>query len=130
MPEQTNIPLSEGAVGIATGGQLFPQVGQVLGGAVRGFLNSAPAPAGDPGSAGFPLGNEVFSNGGCAPKCNPDADKRFKLCNGVLVEVKKRRRRRRLLSQSDKVDLGYLIGQLGKGAAGQAAISSLLARCA
>ncbi len=63
---------------------------------------------------------------GCTP-----ADKRFKIdpCTGQLVEVKKRRRRRRLLSCSDKADIAFVTGTLGKGSLASTAISSLLARC-
>lgn len=42
--------------------------------------------------------------------------------------VRRRRRRRRLLTTQDKSDIAFLIGLLGKGQAGQAAISTLLAR--
>ena len=41
---------------------------------------------------------------------------------------RKRRRRRRLLTCSDKADIAYLIGQLGQGQLGKAAISALLSR--
>lgn len=41
---------------------------------------------------------------------------------------RRRRRRRRLLTAQDKSDIAFLIGQLGKGQAGQAAISTLLSR--
>lgn len=41
---------------------------------------------------------------------------------------RRRRRRRRLLTSQDKSDIAFLIGQLGKGQAGQAAISTLLSR--
>lgn len=40
----------------------------------------------------------------------------------------KRHRRKRLLTCQDKSDIAFLHGQLGSGALGKAAISSLLAR--
>lgn len=40
----------------------------------------------------------------------------------------KQRRRRRLLTASDKADVAFLIGQLGQGQMGRAAISALLSR--
>lgn len=40
----------------------------------------------------------------------------------------KRNRRKRLLTCSDKSDIAFLHGQLGSGALGKAAISSLLSR--
>lgn len=48
---------------------------------------------------------------------------------GQLVLVKKRRRRKRLLTCSDKADIAFVTGTLGKGSLAQSAISSLLARC-
>lgn len=44
------------------------------------------------------------------------------------VGPRRRRRRRRLLTAADKADIAFLVGQLGTGQAGKAAISSLLAR--
>jgi hypothetical protein len=43
-------------------------------------------------------------------------------------QKKTRRRRRRLLTCGDKADIAFLHGQLGGGALGRAAISSLLSR--
>lgn len=40
----------------------------------------------------------------------------------------RRRRRRKLLTASDKSDIAFLVGQLGTGQAGKAAISALLSR--
>lgn len=40
----------------------------------------------------------------------------------------RRRRRRRLLTASDKADLAFIIGQMGSGQLGKAAVSSLLSR--
>ncbi len=60
----------------------------------------------------------------------PDQSKRWKLdCFNQLVPVKTRRRRKRMLTCSDKADLAFLIGQLGKGAAGTSAVSALLSKC-
>jgi len=50
-------------------------------------------------------------------------------CTGKLVLVKKRRRRKRMLSCSDKADMAFVIGQLGKGQLASTTISALIARC-
>lgn len=42
--------------------------------------------------------------------------------------LKRRRRRRKLLTASDKADIAFLTGVLGKGQTGSAAISALLSR--
>ena len=70
------------------------------------------------------------SGNGYAPDCPPQ-DKYWKVdsCTGQLVPVKRRRRRKRLLSCSDKADLAFLVGTLGKGSIASTAISSLLAKC-
>lgn len=64
------------------------------------------------------------------PNC-PPKDKYWKVdsCTGQLVPVTRRRRRKRLLSCSDKADLAFLVGTLGKGSIASTAISSLLAKC-
>ena len=64
------------------------------------------------------------------PNC-PPRDKYWKIdsCTGQLVPVTRRRRRKRLLSCSDKADLAFLVGTLGKGSIASTAISSLLAKC-
>lgn len=46
----------------------------------------------------------------------------------VYRKKRSRRRRRRLLTASDKADIAFLIGQLGTGQLGRAAISSILSR--
>lgn len=48
--------------------------------------------------------------------------------NGELLKKRPKRRRRRLLTCSDKADIAFLHGQLGSGALGRSAISSLLSR--
>jgi hypothetical protein len=48
---------------------------------------------------------------------------------GEITEKPKRRRRRRLLTCSDRADIAFITGVLGKGQSGQAAIATLLARC-
>lgn len=48
---------------------------------------------------------------------------------GDVVCKKTRRRRKRLLTCSDKADIAFLTGTLGKGALAQTAITSVLARC-
>ncbi len=49
--------------------------------------------------------------------------------SGELVIVKRRRRRKRLLTCSDKADIAFLTGTLGKGALAQGAITSVLSKC-
>lgn len=44
------------------------------------------------------------------------------------VGGRRRRRRRALLTQSDKADIAFLIGQLGTGQLGRSAITALLSR--
>lgn len=46
----------------------------------------------------------------------------------AALRPRRRRRRRRLLTCSDKADIAFLHGQLGGGALGKAAISSILSR--
>ncbi len=50
-------------------------------------------------------------------------------CTGQIICKKTRRRRKRLLTCSDKADIAFLTGTLGKGQLAQTAISSLLSRC-
>lgn len=47
---------------------------------------------------------------------------------GRVYYGRRRRRRRRLLTASDKADIAYLVGQLGTGQIGRAAISALLSK--
>ncbi len=61
----------------------------------------------------------------CAPGYHIAIDK----CSGQMVCRKNRKRRKKMLTCSDKVDISFLTGVLGKGANGQAAIQALLARC-
>ncbi len=53
----------------------------------------------------------------------------FDPLTGEVSLKKTRRRRRRLLTCSDKADIAFLTGTLGKGALAQTAITSVLARC-
>ncbi len=101
--------------------------GAVLSAAIRALSSGG----GGGGKTAFQVGSDIdiISNAEAAASCNGTSDKRFKLCNGVMVEVKRRRRRRRLLTCTDKVDIGFITGVLGKGSGGQSAISSMLARC-
>jgi len=58
--------------------------------------------------------------------------------NGVVLEIDpksgrlrkriRRRRRRKLLTASDKADIAYLVGVLGTGQLGKAAVTALLSR--
>lgn len=51
------------------------------------------------------------------------------LPDGTIRLVKRRKRRKRLLTCSDRADIAFLTGTLGKGAMGQSAVTSLLSRC-
>ena len=53
----------------------------------------------------------------------------FDPLTGEVSLKKTRRRRKRLLTCSDKADIAFLTGTLGKGALAQTAITSVLARC-
>ncbi len=48
---------------------------------------------------------------------------------GELICKKTRKRRKRLLTCSDKADIAFLTGTLGKGQLGQAAVTAVLTRC-
>ena len=48
---------------------------------------------------------------------------------GEITILKRRRRRKRLLTCSDKADIAFLTGTLGKGALAQGAITSVLSKC-
>lgn len=48
---------------------------------------------------------------------------------GEVKIIKRRRRRKRLLTCSDKADIAFVTGTLGKGSLASTAISSLLSRC-
>lgn len=79
------------------------------------------------------LGNQIHAatgTNGSDPN-GPPRDKYWKIdsCTGQLVPATRRRRRKRLLSCSDKADLAFLVGTLGKGSIASTAISSLLAKC-
>jgi len=47
---------------------------------------------------------------------------------GRLRKVRRRRRRRRLLTATDKADIAYLVGVLGTGQLGKAAVTAILSR--
>lgn len=86
--------------------QLWPQVGVAVGSALGGYLQSR-------------MTSTASNNLGYG---TPSA---IPYRNGA---GRKRRRRRRLLTCSDKADIAYLVGQLGQGQLGKAAISALLSR--
>ncbi len=73
---------------------------------------------------------EIQSQAQAAASSNGEC-KTFRVdrCTGELVCIKPRKRRRRLLTCGDKADIAFIVGSLGKGALGQTAISSMLARC-
>ncbi len=108
------------------------QIARGLGGAVINY-----ATGGDPGGTleemeqrgRVPI--EVVPSYGTGGRsgCPPGFTVARDSCTGEIYCKKTRKRRKRLLTCSDKADLAFIIGQLGKGAAGTSAISSLLARC-
>ncbi len=67
----------------------------------------------------------ISTNGVCPPGFHVAVDK----CSGAIVCKKTRRRRKRMLSCSDKVDISFITGTLGKGQMAQAAIAALIAKC-
>ncbi len=66
-----------------------------------------------------------MKNGGCPPGSRIAVDD----CTGEIYCKKTRKRRKRLLSCSDKADIAFVVGTLGKGSLAQTAIASLIARC-
>lgn len=100
-----------------TGAQSFlpsaSTVGQVLGTAAGVLINLATGSSSTASNmltgATFPEGSKI----GIDPTVGP---------------ARRRRRRRKLLTCGDKADIAFLHGQLGSGALGRSAISSLLAR--
>ncbi len=64
-------------------------------------------------------------DGVCAPGFHVVVDR----CTGQIVCKPNKKRRKRLLSCSDKADIAFVVGTLGKGQLAQTAIASLIARC-
>ncbi len=64
-------------------------------------------------------------DGFCAPGFHVVVDK----CSGQIVCRPNKKRRKRLLTCTDKADIAFVVGTLGKGQLAQTAIASLLARC-
>ncbi len=90
-----------------------------------GLIDTGSGPFGTPG----PPIQIVPGGSGNGTSFNSEA--RFKIdpCTGQMVEIKKRRRRKRLLTCGDKADIGFVIGQMGKGQLASSTVSSMLARC-
>lgn len=122
-------PIGGNIVGFGVPDILKAAGGAVLGAVVRGIAGAG----GQDQRNAFRTGPEIdILSQAEASRCNGDFSKRFKIdpCTGNLVEVKTRRRRKRMLTCSDKVDIAFVTGTLGKGQIASAAISSLLSRCA
>lgn len=68
--------------------------------------------------------------GGAVSTATGMSSKGVKAVEGGATQYygRRRRRRRRLLTASDKADIAYLTGVLGKGQLGQAAVTALLSR--
>ncbi len=75
--------------------------------------------------ADFEIVPNMTESGECPPGSRIARD----ACTGEIYCKKIRKRRKRLLTCSDKADIAFITGTLGKGALAQTAISSLLARC-
>lgn len=120
-------------------GETFGAVGEELGiggaGGVPAELVEAVSPGGVtvPGgtsstaSRTVAAGNGAISQNGRAMATNAtrlEIDPK----TGRLVKKQRRRRRRRLLTASDKADIAYLVGVLGTGQLGKAAVTAILSR--
>ncbi len=115
-------------------GGVIRQVGQAVlapGGRGRAeagtqFVNN-PFESQVPGASAPPIqiNPTMGSDGQCPPGSHIAVDK----CSGMLYCAKNRKRRKRLLTCSDKADIAFITGTLGKGALAQTAIASLLAKC-
>ncbi len=136
MSVQTTINPNNGGAGFSTGNQYLDA-----------GLNYALSRAGNGGTA-FAIAQETQRRGGmgtyfpegaqidiqtqaeaAAGPCPPGYIPRWDKCSGTMKCVKRRSRRKKLLTCSDRGDIAFVIGQLGKGANGQAAVSALLSRC-
>jgi len=94
---------------------------------VSGFVGQANATGVGPGGfPTFPVGSQIdIQSQGFPPGTKFEVD----ASTGEVKILKRRRRRKRLLTCSDKADIAFVVGNLGKGAMGQAAVSGLLSRC-
>ncbi len=101
-----------GAIGGAALSSLMPRAAPVVGEYFR------------TGSGVEITGGAPDANG-CPPGFVVARDK----CTGEIYCKKSRKRRKKMLTCGDKSDIAFIIGQLGKGASGQSAISALLSRC-
>lgn len=81
----------------------------------------------EPGTSNVQItsGVRVGAEGECPPGYSIALNK----CSGELYCKKNRKRRKKMLTCGDRADIAFVVGQLGKGAAGQAAVSALLTRC-
>ncbi len=72
---------------------------------------------------------EIVPTMGASGECPPGSRIARDSCTGEIYCKRIRRRRKRLLSCSDKADIAFITGTLGKGSLAQTAIAALLAKC-
>lgn len=110
----------------------MPFHGELARGAVRGAVQVVYDRYGNPVPSGAPTRSSSTAtddNGTYFPRGREVeivSEEEYYRAQGM--RSKPRRRRKRLLTCSDKADIAFLHGQLGGGALGRAAISSLLSR--
>lgn len=107
--------LPPGVSGFAGQQGISPIVGTIIGGGVSALVNRYLGTSSTASNLSSPYDTQMPSR-----EASQEVDR--------FGRVKRRRRRRRLLTCSDKADIAFLHGQLGGGALGRAAISSLLSR--
>ncbi len=86
-------------------------------------------PAGPVVGAEFETGAPIKITSGTNDACPPGHHLAQDSCTGQIVCKKNRRRRKRMLTCSDKADIAFITGTLGKGQMAQTAIASLIAKC-
>jgi len=79
-------------------------------------------------ASGWTNGGGMAVNGNGVPKLDVELSKDPVSGKTIVRQKRRRRRRRRLLTAQDKADIGYLVGILGQGQLGRAAITALLSR--
>jgi len=120
-------------------GEAFGAAGEAVGiggggGAPRDYLEALTG--GEPGMA---AGSSTAQRGVAARNGSINGGAGGSLAiNGAVLEIDpksgrlrkrmRRRRRRRLLTASDKADIAYLVGVLGTGQLGKAAVTAVLSR--
>lgn len=103
-----------------------PVVGRAVTSALRGKRRRLASP---PSELAGPFGDPGLPPIRIMPGSAEAQKFEFDPLTGEVSLKKTRRRRRRLLTCSDKADIAFLTGTLGKGALAQTAITSVLARC-